>query len=190
MPLVAKDKLTGDRVDITRYPSPRTELDSTNLVCPLCEIEMIVVAGLIKIHHFRHKTECLSDCARHPESYEHLKTKAYIRDTMKDWFAEFTTAQPELEVIIPEANRQADILFSFPNGWRVACEVQLASITIEELEERTNDYLRAGIDTFWFFGKSAASPTNLEWSTKTYGYVFKLYYKEYDTETEIATAKI
>lgn len=177
MPLVALDS-DGRRIDITQVANPREALVA-GLTCPLCGGEMIVVAGLVRMPHFRHKTECTSDYARHPESFEHLRTKALVAEMMGTWFGEFSTARPQLEMPIEEARRIADVLFVFPNGWRVACEVQLASITNEQLQQRTDDYLRAGVDVCWFLGKAADSITNRRWVMEQQGFVCTL---EYDTE--------
>jgi len=63
---------------------------------------------------------------------------------------------------------------TFPTGWRVAHEVQLASITTEHLQERTNDYTLAGIDVVWWLGKSADTETNRAWCRCTFGYALSL----------------
>lgn len=178
MPLVALDKNTQKRIDITRIENPRQELKAEDIVCPLCEAPMVIVAGSIRIHHFRHKANCNSDYKSHPESYEHLRTKALVAQNVGKWFKEFTSAEPRLEVPIPEVKRIADVMFIFPNGWRVACEVQLASITIDELQQRTDDYLRAGVDVFWFLGKNAASESNIRWATAQQGFAIILQYSE------------
>jgi competence protein CoiA len=186
MPLVALDKETRQRVDITKIPDPRGTLTANQLICPLCETEMIIVAGPIKMHHFRHKVECRSDYGRHPESYNHLRTKAIIAERVTEWMKEFTRAKGELEVPIPEVNRVVDVLFTFPNGWRVAHEIQLSAITIEELESRTNDYLKAGIDVFWWLGENADTVPNREWCTEKFGFVLRLEYTNDQTATYLA----
>jgi competence CoiA-like predicted nuclease len=50
----------------------------------------------------------------------------------------------------------------------------LASITVEELQLRTEDYESAGIDVFWWFGRDAFGKGALEWSVKRYGFYFKV----------------
>lgn len=186
MPLIALDKETRKRIDITKIANPRSELSPGKQICQLCGTDMIIVAGPQKIHHFRHKVACTSDYEQHPESYEHLHTKAIIAEKVSKWMKEFTNATPELEVPIPEVKRVADVMFTFPNGWRVAHEIQLASISVADLEKRTDDYLRAGIDVFWWLGNRADVQQNREWCTERFGFVLRLEYHPIYTSTNLA----
>ena len=190
MPFIALDKTTKERIDITKIANPRAELKSGDVICQLCETPMIVKAGLIKRPYFAHYARCESDYEQHPESEEHLRGKEIVAAQASTWFNELTNAKPHYEVKIPEVRRVADVLFQFPNGWRVVCEVQLASITIEHLQKRTDDYLRAGIDVYWFLGKRAASHTNLAWSTSTFGFALELEYREVPTRTPLTVEPI
>ena len=70
--------------------------------------------------------------------------------------------------------RIADVAVLFPNGWRVAHECQLAAITTQELTQRTEDYLHAGVDVIWWLGKSAATPANIAWCLEQRGFVLRL----------------
>lgn len=176
MPFVALDKNTEQRIDITRIINPRHALMATDLVCQLCGEPMIVVAGNFRIHHFRHKAECGSEYEAHPESYEHLQTKYFISRNVSQVMDEYSGVSFDLEVKIPEVRRVADILFTFPNGWRIAHEIQLASITRQILEKRTDDYLRAGIDTIWWIGKSADTHSNRLWCAERFGFVLQVEY--------------
>lgn len=164
MPLIAVDADTKDRIDITRYQTPKVDLWQRRFACQVCGSAMIMKAGRYIRPHFAHKPNavCL-DYKSHPESLEHLEAKAILAQNLASWFSEYTSSVPELEVPIPEVKRIADVLFTFPNGWRVAHEVQLASITTSELQARTNDYLSAGVDVVWWLGKSANSPANRNW---------------------------
>lgn len=190
MPFVALDKNTKERIDITKIVNPRLALKSGELICQLCEAPMMVKAGLVKRHHFAHYAECNSDYEQHPQSEEHLRGKEIVAEYASDWFKELTSAKPDFEVPIPEVRRVVDVLFEFPNGWRIACEVQLASITIEYLQKRTNDYLRAGIDVYWFFGKSAASDANLRWSIGEFGFALELEYRTISVRTQLTPEPI
>lgn len=190
MPFVALDKNTKERIDITKIENPRLTLKSGEVICQLCEAPMIVKAGLKKRHHFAHYAECNSDYEYHPQSEEHLGGKEIVAEYAGSWFEELAGARPDFEVRIPEVRRVADVLFTFPNGWRVACEVQLASITTEQLQQRTDDYLRAGIDTLWFFGKSAHTSANIIWSIKTFGFALILEYTERPVFTKITEQPI
>ena len=176
MPYIAINRDTGERIDITKLDDPRAELTPGTLICQLedCRQEMVVVAGLIKRHHFRHKSECPTEYNYHPESPEHLDGKACVAEQMDEWFSEFTGAHAEFEVPVKEVSRIADVMFTFPNGWQWACEVQLASITTQSLSDRTKDYLRAGVDTLWMLGGAANTTANRQWLQDNNGYYCEL----------------
>lgn len=181
MPFIALNSRSGERVDITRTTNPLAELRASEMVCPVCAWPMIVRAGTVNRSHFAHKPG-REDCPYaeywRRETPEHLAAKVLIRDELANWFGEYGMATPALEVYIPDVkharNRIADVLFTFPSGWRIAHEIQLASITIDELRERSEDYLSAGIDVFWWFGRDAAKQSNFEWSIKTYGFILEI----------------
>lgn len=175
MPFIALHKETKDRIDITTINNPRQFLKSGDCICQLCERPMIVKAGLILRPHFAHYVDdCHTDYESHPESQDHREGKLFLASHLRETFEEYTDSTIEYEVPIPEVRRIADLLVTFPAGWRVAHEVQLASITTEKLEDRTNDYARAGIDVVWWLGKSANTPANRDWCRKTFGHAFCL----------------
>jgi competence protein CoiA len=174
MPFVAKRKATGERVDITLIENPRAVLKQGECICQVCDTPMIVKAGLVRQHHFAHVGRCPSDYQSHPESPAHQDAKRFLAANLRGQFREYANTTIEYEVPIPEVRRIADLLVTFPTGWRVAHEVQLASITTEQLQERTNDYTLAGIDVVWWLGKSADTPANREWCRSTFGYTLSL----------------
>lgn len=176
MPFVAKNRNTNVRVDITQYEFPRQELVASDLVCQFCESSMIIRAGEIFRAHFAHKVACSSDSQSHPESPEHLLGKWLIAQKIKEEWKEYSNARIEFEYPVPEVKRVIDIAMVFPNGWIVAHEVQLASITTGELRQRTEDYNRAGIDVVWWLGKSADTPANRDWCINQYGFSLSLNY--------------
>jgi competence protein CoiA len=181
MPFVSLNSASGERIDITKTVSPLSSLRASEMVCPICGWPMIVKAGPKITAHFAHKPgrdDCpYAEYAR-GETQEHRAAKQMVRDEIANWFSDYGIATPALEVYIPDVkyarNRIADILFTFPSGWRIAHEIQLASITIEELRERSEDYLSAGIDVYWWFGRDAAKQSNFEWSLKTYGFILEI----------------
>lgn len=181
MPFIALNSVSGERVDITRTTNPLAELRASEMVCPVCQWPMIVKSGTVVRSHFAHKTgreDCPYAEYQRGETPEHLDAKMMIRDELANWFAEYAIAEPALEVYVPNVqharNRIADVLFTFPNGWRVAHEIQLAAITTSELRERTEDYLSVGIDSYWWLGRDAATPINYGWSMKNYGFVLEV----------------
>lgn len=177
MPFIAYMRQTRERVDITKIHAPRQVLKAGELVCQLCGAEMIIKAGMIKRPHFAHASSCSSAYGSHPESAEHRAGKEYLRAQLPLLFQEYREAALEYEVPIPSIHRVVDLLVTFPKGHTIAHEVQLASITVEQLEERTADYERAGIDVVWWLGKSADTPATRAWCIQKFGISFLIDYR-------------
>jgi competence CoiA-like predicted nuclease len=174
MPFIARDRSTHARIDITRYEKPREILVAADIICQFCTQPMIIRAGMIFRAHFAHKALCPTDYVGHPESHEHREGKSLVAARLREEIAEYSTAAIEFEVPIPEVKRIADIMVLFPNGWRVAHEIQLASLTTETLQQRTEDYLDAGVDLVWWLGKSADTPANRSWCEQYFGYSLRI----------------
>lgn len=182
MPFIAKSRITLERIDITRIKDPRSELLSSDMVCPVCDHPMMIKAGAVKRHHFAHmpgREDCPYAVYSAGETQEHRDAKELIRDHTSEWFDEYLDAPGELEVYIPGMTnakwRIADVLFTFPGGWQVAHEAQLAAISVEDLTARTEDYNSQGIDVFWWFGRDALKQkANLDWSMRRYGFILEI----------------
>jgi competence CoiA-like predicted nuclease len=185
MPFVARDAETLDRIDITRIENPRRTLQAQRLICQLCEERMIIRQGLVVRPHFAHTRACSMPYAAHPESPEHLLGKWHVRAYLRGQ-PEFAGTTIELEVPITARQRIADILVTFPQGHRLAVEIQLASITPGELEARSKDYLDDGIDVLWALGKAAAaSPSNSQWCRAVLGGYLLLAFTEHHEQLDI-----
>lgn len=198
MPLVALNTVTGERVNIIDLENPRAVLAKDSVVCPVCNSPMYIRGGTPNlIHHFAHKPgreDCEYAIYSRGETEEHRQAKIAVYQNLSTWFAEYTVAVPAMEVRIPEVkhahHRIADVLFTFPSGWRVAHEIQLASITPEELQARTEDYAETGIDVFWWFGRDALKQTRvLDWSMNTYGFVLRVRVQQSENETGTVVLK-
>lgn len=188
MPLIAMDKATEERVDITRIENPRMVLKADDLVCPICYSHMIVVSAtvlggaVVRMAHFRHHD--LGDCPYTAygagESEEHRTAKAWLRDML---LKESGFKVPvELEYHLPQVGRIADIAQLFPTGWIVVHEIQLASITPETLAARTRDYMEAGCDVIWYLGNNADRPANREWVREFQGFYAQISWEGYTVE--------
>lgn len=174
MPFIALNRSTNERINITRLTSPRRELKAADIVCQLCGSPMVVKAGLVMRPHFAHKAKCTSDFCTHPESLNHRTGKHFLAENLPRIYGGMFDVAPMIEYPIKEVRRVADVMLCFPNGWRVAHEVQLSPITTEELEARTQDYLLAGIDLFWWLGGKADTPANRTWCHRRFGVVGKI----------------
>lgn len=172
MPLVAINRSTGERIDVTVYDDPRSQVPVNGLMCPECKSPMMLKAGTIKIAHFAHKAN--SNCEYgQGETRQHLEGKRMIAAWLRK-----TMPKSKVELEYPIANRRADIAQIFPNGWIMVHEIQLASITVEKLWERTRDYMEAGCDSFWYFGERTATPANKQWAMDHQGRVLYLRFTE------------
>lgn len=171
MPLIGKDKNTGERLSILDFDNPKTQLKRGEVLCPLCNQELHIVHTDFVTKHFRHMVECQSDYKRHPESPEHLLGKKILAERLSNDWKEYSYCKIEFELPVDLIKRIIDVAFIFPTGWIVAHEIQLSKISINELESRTNDYLNAGIDVVWWIGKNADTIENRNWLIKNYGAV-------------------
>ena len=185
MPFVARNAETNERIDITRIINPRAALVATHLVCQLCDERMLVRQGFVVRPHFAHTKACARPYEGHPESIEHLLGKFHISQYLQQ-HPEFAGATIDLEVPIHARKRIADIMATFPHGHRVAVEIQLASITPEQLEARSKDYLDDDIDVIWVLGKTAAaSPSNKEWCRAMLGGYLQVAFTEHNEQLNV-----
>ena len=185
MSFIAKKKSTGERVDIRFIKNPREELNKDDLICCGCEQPLIIKSGLIRNRHFAHAA---SECsyASNPESPEHLYFKDYISRRLPLEFEEYANAIALIEYPIHDRKRIADVCFEFDNGWKIIHEIQLSSITVEEIERRTNDYEQSGYSVIWWIGKNANTPAVREWLIKRFGECITIDYKELSQQTIIS----
>lgn len=177
MPLIALNKNSNERIDITTYAQPLTQLKADDLACPLCESRMMVVSAVRNAHgqiqriaHFRHHriNDCIYTAYSAGESEQHRAAKVWLREQL---LKEAGWQVPvELEYHLPDVARIADVAQLFPTGWIVVHEIQLAAISILNLEARTRDYLMAGCDVIWYLGRDALTPTNLNWVREFQGF--------------------
>lgn len=174
MPFIALDKQSRERIVVTKLSNPRDYVKGRQLECQLCGGQMFLKGGSRVTFHFFHRAGCHSNYKTNPESPEHIAGKSYIAETFLPLLMEYADFKPEYEVPLPEIMRVADVLVSFKMGWRIAHEIQISPISVADLDERTADYLESGIDVIWWFGKSANTVTNREWSIKRYGFSLNL----------------
>ena len=93
------------------------------------------------LRFFAH-TVVVPDCPSQGESVRHLALKA-------EFAMAFRAAGWSAELEVSGQNWRADVLASDHSGNRVAIEVQLASITPEEVQDRTARHAAAGVRSLW-----------------------------------------
>lgn len=174
MPLKGKNTATGAEALITeQFDLLRDWQRSGALACPFCDEPLVTVReykreGDWVQAHLRHRGACTTTYAYHPESPEHLAAKAWIKREIPTIYG-YDIADADCEVRMPEINRIADVCFTLTNGERVVHEAQLASISIDELEARTNDYQSLGYGIIWHLGKAADTGANRAWAFRRLG---------------------
>ena len=178
MPFVAINKNDNSRVNIRRIKDPRFELKAGEYICEICKEPMFIRGSEKVTYHFAHyprdpkgPVQC-SD--REKETPEHLLAKGHLADVLIQKLSTHVDVKVEEEFWLSEIQRKADVLVIFPMGWRIAHEIQLSPISIDELEKRTNDYLSAGIDVVWWFGNKADTETNRRWAIRNTGNCYSI----------------
>lgn len=154
MPFVA-ELADHRRVDITNYPTPKLQLNGLELHCPYCPSNFTIVSTENVTRHFRHYARCTDPVAEayfSGETESHRKAKRFLKSLFVDHLKNYTKTTPELEVRDSVCNRIADLMISYPFGYRQAIEVQLSRVNAENIISRTASYFEGGIDVIWFLG--------------------------------------
>ena len=166
MSLVAIRQDTGERFDATVWDRDylRHTRATKKFTCQLCGSEMILKPGNVVVPHFSHKAgECTTEYNYHPQSAEHYTAKLFISDRLYEFYGKIEGVNIEKEVRLPEAMRVADVMITFPTGEREAHEAQLARLSTDDLQTRSEAYLAAGIQVVWYFGERANTNENRIW---------------------------
>lgn len=172
MPFIAIDENTRTRIDITNFSRPTEELYGSQLICQNCGGRLSIVSSHFRgdsaiPSHFRHRAECDGAFETSPETPEHRAAKRYVRNLLKKEYESITDAGVELEMPIEmkwrPKGRIADICVEFPFGLRYVYEIQLSSITLEEVISRTEDYERAGCIVYWIFSSESIKQNIEDW---------------------------
>lgn len=181
VPFIARRKGTDERIDITTLSLPREVLHPGECVCQICGAELLIKGGPMRGHYFANCTACREQEQSHPESRAYREAKRFLATYLPEHCHAYG-ASLEYDVPLSEIRRVADLVITFPTGWRVAHEVQLAPITSEQLQKRTNDYSLAGIDVVWWLGQSADTAANRAWSREVFGQALSLTLPENSAE--------
>lgn len=113
--------------------------------CPDCDHLVILNKGLKKVHYFRHRR--FSQCANKGESALHMETKLDIYQYLVEKCGS-NLIDIEVEQRLSGILR-ADVYFRTRQGNQVAIEVQVSSLTVQEVYRRTELYQSIGIYVLW-----------------------------------------
>ncbi|EDX70713.1 Competence protein CoiA-like family [Coleofasciculus chthonoplastes PCC 7420] len=110
--------------------------------CPKCSKEVCLRKGRIRIHHFAHKPPVT--CGHgigESEAHRQCKTEIY-KSLLKHPKVQDCELEKNLGSVIPD-------IFAVIDGTPVALEVQISSLTIDEVIRRTEDYSKKKIYLLW-----------------------------------------
>src|SRR4028119_1852210 len=110
--------------------------------CPKCQNETILRKGRVKVHHFAHKPPVVCQYGQ-GESEFHRVCKQTIFDCLnQDKSVIACELEKDLGNVVP------DIYFEIYTV-KVAIEVQISSLTMSKIIDRTEEYNRLGIYVLW-----------------------------------------
>jgi competence protein CoiA len=135
--LSAKRKSTGEI--ITAYFASERH---GPFVCPICKDEVILKMGRKTVNHFAHANPIACKFAT-GESDEHRRCKLEIFRALQT-MPGICNVELERPIGMNRADVSAEI-----GGVPVAIEVQLSSLSLETIQERTIEYFREGVYVLW-----------------------------------------
>lgn len=131
----------------------RPDCQAGHLVCPIpdCPEPRISTRAGSRRDHFFHVARA---GVRHaPESWLHYTGKHLLGWWLRVRHPEASVRIDDLAV---DSGQRPDVLAAFPDGRRVAFEVQYAPITAESWQQRHDGYAAQGIADIWVFGHTGA----------------------------------
>ena len=141
--LVAKDR-NGRLCSL--FSKSKEELDDyrkQEFFCPCCQSRVNVKAGAIKLPHFAHSRNQSCNYTAEPESEEHMKGKLHLYEWLRK-----QGLQVELEKYLPELQQRPDLFLKW-NNEQYAIEFQCSIIPLEQIKQRTRNYIRYRIVPIW-----------------------------------------
>lgn len=174
MPLRGMNAKTKESFYSTDFKS-RNELllKHPNIICPVSGVGMFPRFRKGFVPHFVRK-EILYDWEN--ESYGHIQAKLNIFNELQQAYISYPNKSDYsiiMEYPIYEDNRIKriiDVAVLFKGKPIIANEIQLSKIPYLTFLERTKDYEKQGIDSYWYFGKEAYCPTIEQYCLLNYGY--------------------
>ncbi len=129
-----------------------TAIKQRDYLCPECLSPVRLRAGFHRQRHFYHLRASFS-CKQHQKTFEHLQAQLLLARLGKEQGA-------RIEQPFPEIQRIADIAL-----WdkRIAIEIQVSPISLEEVQARLQDYHSIGWRMVWIlhersFNRKSVSP--------------------------------
>lgn len=125
------------------------EFARANLICPVpgcLHPALTTVSRAGKRDGFRH---LVGGSGHGPESVDHVQGKALLAR----WAAlQHPDAEVSVEQTTATRTRRADVMVTWPDGRRIALEIQCSALSAHEWSARHESYTQQGIIDVWFFG--------------------------------------
>jgi competence protein CoiA len=110
--------------------------------CPKCQHEAILRKGKVRIHHFAHKPPVFCQYG-HGESELHRTCKQTLFDCLnQEKGSAICELEKDLGKVVPD-------IFYIIGNVKVAVEVQISTLTMSQIIERTKEYYKLGIYVLW-----------------------------------------
>ncbi|MFD1852116.1 competence protein CoiA [Oceanobacillus bengalensis] len=142
----------GKLITLANLPRNKIEaLRNTAFYCPSCHKPVMMKVGSRMIPHFSHYADrgCLLQAGG--EGIYHEQGKLLIYNWLNSQHLDVA-----LEAYLPTIHQRPDILLTI-NKKKIAIEYQCARIPIEEIRNRNQGYLSAGIIPLWILGEKRFS---------------------------------
>src|SRR5713226_3238327 len=110
--------------------------------CPECIDEVILKKGAVRIHHFAHKPPVTCEYGK-GETEEHRRCKMEIYEGLskhKRFFG--CEIEKGMGTVRPDIS-------AFMDGHHIAIEVQISTLTMNQIIYRTAEYAKKGIYVLW-----------------------------------------
>ena len=133
-------------VAYNRYGETRAydaHLEDGPFHCPFCRAEVILKQGPIKAAHFAHRPDANCSIVGQEESVEHQLVKQDIYQALLH-----VPGVSEVQVERHLQEVRPDVSFRY-NGTFVAIEVQVSTLSSQDIERRTLAYARKNIAVLW-----------------------------------------
>lgn len=108
-----------------------------NYLCPECRALLRLRSGPHRQLHFYHLTQT-PHCRQHQKSAEHLHIQLQLLSLL--------TEEAKMECVFSSIGRIADVAW---HTRKIIFEIQFSPISLEEVQNRNNDYRQIGYEVIW-----------------------------------------